>query len=117
MTSMREHRQAVLYGHSRSKERRAEEKNTTRTPVDNVRARHNTERTEMGNRHRRETEALNQRVVREKAADTRYGEGKGSAEYQKQSHALAKKHERERTALRERLGREMTVAAAKQKLA
>jgi hypothetical protein len=111
MATIREHARRTIYNHARSKEQRAPVKPSA---VHALKGKHHDEKSVMGQRHRRESEALRQKLDNERARDLPYQNEPTDAE--KRRRALDKRHESERNNLAARHTRELTATAAKEQL-
>jgi hypothetical protein len=81
-----EHNRRRMYDHSRSKEIRRGP-----PPADEVgktKSRHHDERVALGAEHYRKSQALEQKIRQEKAADLPYHQGKGDDVYDRQRKEL-----------------------------
>jgi hypothetical protein len=109
MATIREHARRTMYNHARSKEQRAPVKPSA---VHALKGKQHDEKTAMGQRHRREGEALRQKLDNERVRDLPLHNDPPDAE--KRRRALDKKHESERNNLAARHNRELEAAAAKE---
>jgi hypothetical protein len=112
MTSTREYEHRTMYDHSRSKQRRAGE--PPPGPIEKLKAKHTDERSELGQKHRREHEARRIKMNKEIQRDVRNRHGRGPDEYAKQERAMNDAHTREREDLAVKQDRELAAAKAAQ---
>jgi hypothetical protein len=105
----------TMYGHQRSKERRAEKKEKPPNSVAILGVKHAAEESEQLRRHQAETRKLQAAHDNEVAHDMHHhgGRGRGDHAREKERVALMSKHQEERASLRARHAREMEPIRAK----
>jgi hypothetical protein len=116
MPSEREYEHKIVYDHTSSKKARAEKKVTTQNHVATLKAKHNTEKSELGRRRHAAKQKHNQHVDNERARMVSHHGGQVDADQEKkfksEGRALDEQYDREDAAMSARHEREMSAAKA-----